>query len=259
MKTKECTICAGDVFANQFPKIPHADAAEHARDVCFKCWEQHLHSELENKEWNQISCAQCDHILTEAEIKKLDTSFISRIYQQWLDKAAKAFRERDEEFRECPSATCSYGYFHSTKDDGNIFRCQLCESRYCVLCEVPMHENMTCDLYRESKRQEAEAENDRKRKREMADEEELSAKKVKAVSKKCPNPKCGINLDKYTGCDHVTCRKCKHEFCWLCFAPYSGPQGIRKIGNRAHSRSCRYHPSALPDYRPVAVATPGWL
>jgi len=29
-------------------------------------------------------------------------------------------------------------------------------------------------------------------------------------------PRCGIPIKKNGGCDHMTCRKCTHEFCWIC-------------------------------------------
>lgn len=29
-------------------------------------------------------------------------------------------------------------------------------------------------------------------------------------------PKCGVIIEKVGGCTHMTCRKCKHEFCWVC-------------------------------------------
>lgn len=68
---KECIICFSNVAVNRFPKLPHKDADEHDRSVCFSCWEQHLASEVEAKGWDMIACPQCDKTLEEAEVKKL--------------------------------------------------------------------------------------------------------------------------------------------------------------------------------------------
>lgn len=56
-------------------------------------------------------------------------------------------------------------------------------------------------------------------------------------------------------------RVCKHEFCWLCAAPYAGAVGIRNVGNHAHESTCPYHrvySPALPVVRRLveAQATP---
>ena len=37
---------------------------------------------------------------------------------------------------------------------------------------------------------------------------------IKKNTKKCP--KCNVSIEKNQGCMHMTCRNCKHEFCWLC-------------------------------------------
>jgi hypothetical protein len=75
-------------------------------------------------------------------------------------------------------------------DDGNIFNCRACKARYCLSCEVPFHEEQTCEDYQAA----AERRNE---------DEKKALDTVKQVSRPCPG--CGINLDKFEGCDHVTC------------------------------------------------------
>ncbi|EKX31106.1 hypothetical protein GUITHDRAFT_122687 [Guillardia theta CCMP2712] len=45
-----------------------------------------------------------------------------------------------------------------------------------------------------------------------SDQEEIAR-----TSKPCT--KCGYRIVKMGGCDHMTCRKCRHEFCWRCLKP----------------------------------------
>ena len=71
MATKECTICCSDTFLNRFPRLPHIDAQKHSSDVCFKCWDLHLKSEVESKGFEKVGCPQCGQLLEEPEVRKL--------------------------------------------------------------------------------------------------------------------------------------------------------------------------------------------
>ncbi|KAK7001362.1 RBR-type E3 ubiquitin transferase [Favolaschia claudopus] len=42
---------------------------------------------------------------------------------------------------------------------------------------------------------------------------------IKSNTKECP--KCMSTIEKNGGCNHMTCKKCKHEFCWVCMGPWT--------------------------------------
>lgn len=69
---RECLTCCTDKPLNQYPKLKHA--AAHASDVCRKCWSQHLGTQITDKDASSVQCVQCEHKLTEPEIRKLCNS-----------------------------------------------------------------------------------------------------------------------------------------------------------------------------------------
>lgn len=42
---------------------------------------------------------------------------------------------------------------------------------------------------------------------------------IKSNTKECAQ--CQSTIEKNGGCNHMTCKKCKHEFCWVCMGPWS--------------------------------------
>jgi hypothetical protein len=44
---------------------------------------------------------------------------------------------------------------------------------------------------------------------------------IASMSKDCPN--CQMPISKDGGCNHMTCRVCKHEFFWDTLKPYRRP------------------------------------
>ncbi|KAH9484834.1 E3 ubiquitin-protein ligase dbl4 [Psilocybe cubensis] len=42
---------------------------------------------------------------------------------------------------------------------------------------------------------------------------------IKSNTKECSA--CQSTIEKNGGCNHMTCKKCKHEFCWVCMGPWS--------------------------------------
>ena len=55
---------------------------------------------------------------------------------------------------------------------------------------------------------------------------------MKENTKNCP--RCGLNIEKNQGCNHMTCRRglggCGHEFCWVCMGPWNA-HNITSLGS----------------------------
>ncbi|KAL7934902.1 hypothetical protein V8C35DRAFT_300134 [Trichoderma chlorosporum] len=73
-------------------------------------------------------------------------------------------------------------------------------------------------------------------------EEDMSREAVRRTTKPCPG--CGWAIEKNEGCSHMTCVKCKHQFCYECGADH---RQILENDNTVHKESCKFHPSQLKD------------
>lgn len=71
MKRTRCSTCDRNLPTAQFPKHPEGSKCEHERETCRRCWHQWLEAQVASKPFDQISCAQCNNILAQGEIRTL--------------------------------------------------------------------------------------------------------------------------------------------------------------------------------------------
>lgn len=97
---------------------------------------------------------------------------------------------------------CKCGYVavieKSAVGDGTV-KC-VCGEKYCLKCGNYVHEASLCPPPPSTLRAE-------------------TASWIKWHTKKCPS--CSQPIEKNLGCNHMTCRQCKYNFCWLCLGPWS--------------------------------------
>ncbi|KAF2692067.1 hypothetical protein K458DRAFT_286283 [Lentithecium fluviatile CBS 122367] len=228
----ECIVCGETVPT---PDLPYLVSCTHEPQTCRDCFAAWIGSELENKDWQSIKCpgSDCRVILAHEEVKQYATK---EVFEKFDSYAVRAALGDDPNFRWCRAQGCNSGQVHLSGEDSNIFRCVACGHRVCVIHNDTFHEGETC--------QEFDYRTSGQKERDQRKQEEASERAIGKLTKKCPGKGCSFNIQKNGGCDHMTCSRCHYEFCWECLADYNK---IRRRGNGAHKRSCKYHSDRMPD------------
>lgn len=122
--------------------------------------------------------------------------------------------------------------------------CQ-CGTDWCFECYSPWHSGLSC----------AKFQNDVVRNGDKALRYWAKSKKKGNCknAKKCP--KCNFYIERITGCNHMTCNRCKTDFCYLCGGKH---YSLGWLGNHYSQYSflgCKYnlHPRR-PSLR-IAIRT----
>lgn len=80
-----------------------------------------------------------------------------------------------------------------------------CAHMFCFGCTLTDHQPAPCSLV--------------KKWLKKCEDDSETANWISANTKECP--KCVSTIEKNGGCNHMTCRKCRHEFCWMCMGVWS--------------------------------------
>ncbi|RMJ08520.1 hypothetical protein CDV36_011865 [Fusarium kuroshium] len=176
---------------------------------CVACYRHYLTQKIrEEGEAARIQCPSdgCGRILDSASLDVLVTQELSGRYHELLNRT---YVEDKDNFKWCPAPDCPNALECGVKkkDLDKIVptvECH-CGYRFCFGCPNPDHQPAPCELVK-------------KWLKKCADDSE-TANWISANTKECP--KCNSTIEKNGGCNHMTCRKCKYEFCWMCMGLWS--------------------------------------
>jgi len=156
----------------------------------------------------RISCPgdDCNRIL---DSKTLDMLVEEDLQDRYRELLTRTYVDDLENLKWCPAPNCVYAV------DCNIKERQLqqivpsvqckCGHNFCFGCTLNEHQPAPCGLV--------------KRWLKKCEDDSETANWISANTKECP--KCHSTIEKNGGCNHMTCRKCRNEFCWMCMGVWS--------------------------------------
>ncbi|KAM0262499.1 hypothetical protein ACHAQJ_001753 [Trichoderma viride] len=198
-----CDICCEDEDGLQ------TFAMKCGHRYCVDCYRHYLTQKIQDEgESARIQCPSdgCGRILDSRSLDLLVTPELTVRYNELLNRT---YVEDKDTFKWCPAPDCPNAIECGVKkkDLDKIVptvEC-LCGYRFCFGCPNPDHQPAPCDLVKRWLKK-------------CADDSE-TANWISAHTKECP--KCSSTIEKNGGCNHMTCRKCKYEFCWMCMGLWS--------------------------------------
>ncbi|KAF2097606.1 hypothetical protein NA57DRAFT_77859 [Rhizodiscina lignyota] len=226
-----CTACMTELPRTSFPTLT-TPSCRHPSTTCKDCLSSWISASLDTTPPDQLTCPypSCGSSLSENEVRIYADE---EVYARYDTLITTSLLSAMPGFRWCIKPGCRSGQIHPSSS-GPIFKCHSCGFKSCTTHNVKWHKGETCEEYTY-----------RKDPSQRRAEEEASERMLESTTKACPGRNgrpCGWRIEKNDGCDHMTCRKCKAEFCWLCFADYDP---IRRKGNSEHRPNCRYHSKNL--------------
>ena len=144
------------------------------------------------------------------------------LFEQYDQHVIRQHLEQMPDFVWCGHA-CGSGQLHDYIESSNpVVTCLKCQQSTCFKHRIAWHTDMSCEQYDILKSQPSE--------------NCATNKWLEMFTKQCPQ--CQWHIQKSEGCDHMTCRHCKHEFCWECFVDY---KRIVDSGSSQHQPLCTHY------------------
>lgn len=194
-----CSVC--DAKTADFAKL---DSCEH--EFCSGCWKQWFEIHINEGDIRALSCmAQgCRTPCSEQFLRPLVSE---SAYQKYLACSQREFVERNASIRYCIRPGCE----RVVSNPASWKNCRTClcscGMAFCFDCALPAHSPATCEMMR------------RWNSNEAWHTDQASTVWILKNTKDCP--KCSIPIQKDRGCFLIACRRCRHQFCWLCCGDWS--------------------------------------
>jgi ariadne-1 len=198
-----CLICYSDDQNEIF-------SLECQHTFCNTCWKNYIINQIVHQGLAQtIVCPdfQCEILIDDETITKFlnNNEFVQHIYQKII---LNSYIDHNPRARWCPGKNCGdiilATSLTSAYNYAQLITCHHCQTSFCFQCAQPWHDPIKCIFLLQWNKK-------------LIDDSQ-TAIWLKANTQCCP--KCQVSIEKNGGCNHMTCRNCSYEFCWLCFGKF---------------------------------------
>ncbi|KAI5454771.1 hypothetical protein NCC49_003655 [Naganishia albida] len=208
-KPFECPICCIDYSADEVERQTLDLSCGHR--FCKECWKGYLENKImDEAESGRIQCMEtgCGRIVGEKTVEAMVDDKVKNRYRELLDRT---YVDDNASLKWCPHPDCEYAV-KTTQAPPRllnqiipIVKCG-CDRQFCFGCGFSGdHRPLICKYVKLWEKK-------------CADDSETS-NWLMANTKECA--KCNSTIEKNGGCNHMTCKKCRYEFCWVCMADWT--------------------------------------
>ena len=166
---------------------------------CKTCWKTYFEHSIYNSNTSIFECmnSKCKMIANQEFILKIfDTN--NDLCERYLKLCESDMIKVCEDFRHCPGIECNFIIW--ARPLARRVNCKSCFSQFCFLCTYSYHAPNSCETIR---------------KWYIKCHDDSETRNYLLVhTQDCPA--CKVCIEKNGGCSHMTCNRCKHEFCWVC-------------------------------------------
>ncbi|TBU44537.1 RING-5 domain-containing protein [Dichomitus squalens] len=202
-----CPICFDDSQTETMALM-----CEHR--FCSSCWKEYITSKVRTEAECTITCMaeDCNIVALDPFVKKALTDDMET-WERYQELLVRQFVSCIPHLKFCPYPSCtntvscvSAATKSSLLTMVPIVACSIPTHVFCFGCPIDAdHRPVICavaKMWLQKCRDDSE-----------------TANWIKSNTKECS--KCQSTIEKNGGCNHMTCKKCKYEFCWVCMGPWS--------------------------------------
>ncbi|GAK64662.1 RING finger protein [Moesziomyces antarcticus] len=203
-----CEICymsSDDSPDGQMETLALACGHRYCRDCYQHYLEQKIRAEGESR---RVQCMRekCNLVIDERTVGLV---VVPEVFERYKILLNRTYVDDSNVLRWCPAPNCELAVecHVSNKMLNKVVpsvRCD-CGHAFCFGCGNAAHAPAICPIA--------------KLWLKKCEDDSETANWISANTKECP--KCNSTIEKNGGCNHMTCRKCKYEWCWICAGPWS--------------------------------------